>query len=199
MRELDFAALVLAKGGHNSWETGACLLEASRAALVLRSDGVPKAGTPPFARLWGRCTLNAASGCWEFTGRLNADGYGSLRFADRMEKAHRVAWWLTHGHPGDLHVCHQRDNPPCCNPAHLFLGTNRDNMIDRQSKGRTKNLDLGRAVLAVKAAAVTHCPQGHPYAGDNVRYRQNGARRCAACYRNRDRARRARKVISNGA
>jgi len=48
-----------------------------------------------------------------------------------------VAWELLNGPvPGGMHVCHSCDNPPCCNPAHLFLGTAVDNAADREAKGR---------------------------------------------------------------
>jgi hypothetical protein len=47
-----------------------------------------------------------------------------------------MAWRLTHGDPGDAFLCHRCDNPPCCNPAHLFLGTQIDNMRDSVLKNR---------------------------------------------------------------
>lgn len=54
-----------------------------------------------------------------------------------MKRSHRVAWELTHGPiPDSLHVLHRCDNPPCCRPAHLFLGTHVVNMADRSSKNR---------------------------------------------------------------
>jgi hypothetical protein len=52
-------------------------------------------------------------------------------------RAHRVAWELTYGPiPAGLYVCHHCDNPPCCNPAHLFLATNAGNAQDMSRKGR---------------------------------------------------------------
>lgn len=67
---------------------------------------------------------------------------------------HRAAWWLAFGPiPHGMFVCHHCDNPPCVNPAHLFLGTNQDNVDDRNRKGRQAHHLLmkgelnGRAVL----------------------------------------------------
>jgi hypothetical protein len=55
-----------------------------------------------------------------------------------MRKAHRIAWILTNGEPSEgAQILHRCDNPPCCNPAHLFPGTHQDNMADRNAKGRT--------------------------------------------------------------
>jgi hypothetical protein len=60
-------------------------------------------------------------------------------------KAHRVAWTLANGPiPAGMHVLHTCDNPPCCNPGHLWLGTQADNMADMARKGRTSNQFLRR-------------------------------------------------------
>lgn len=75
--------------------------------------------------------------CWIWTAGRNALGYGSFKFGPRRgQLAHRVSWELAHGAPGQLHVLHRCDNPPCVNPAHLFLGTHQDNMDDMYAKGR---------------------------------------------------------------
>lgn len=78
--------------------------------------------------------------CWPWTGPTDRKGYGRLsrgRRGEGMAAAHRVAWELAHGPiPGGLCVCHRCDNPPCCNPAHLFLGTIADNNQDMTEKGR---------------------------------------------------------------
>jgi HNH endonuclease len=70
--------------------------------------------------------------------------------------------------PDGLQVCHACDNPRCCNPAHLFLGTQLDNLLDMISKGRNVN------------ASKTDCPQGHPYDEANT-YRDKRGRHCRAC------------------
>jgi len=81
------------------------------------------------------------NGCWEWEGSRGPSGYGSVRVDGRSEYVHRHAWVLRYGPiPDTLHVLHRCDNPPCINPAHLFLGTNRDNVEDmcrksRQAKG----------------------------------------------------------------
>lgn len=179
MTTLDLDTLYLAEGCHDSPDDGMCLLEEGRAALRFRADGVPAKGTPASARLWGRVAV--VGECWEFTGCHNSDGYGQLRVNGRTVKAHRLAYLLAFEDPGASHVCHRCDNPPCCNPAHLFLGTHADNNADRHAKGRTVMPTNGPDYWRAK----THCPKGHPYAGDNVRYRADGRRRCATCYRQR--------------
>lgn len=74
--------------------------------------------------------------CWLWTGVKNTRGYGKI-YDTESYLVHRVAFVLENG-PFDweLDVCHSCDNPPCCNPNHLFLGTALDNMRDRDGKGR---------------------------------------------------------------
>ena len=104
---------------------------------------VKGAFVPVEQRLWKHVRRGSPSECWEWTGSRDQTGYGLLKAEGnrlRTVRAHRVAWEVTFGSiPEGLWVLHHCDNPPCCNPAHLFLGTNDDNQADRIAKGRGPN------------------------------------------------------------
>lgn len=75
--------------------------------------------------------------CWEWQKVLTVWGYGVVCFHHKRYAAHRVSFELHYGPiPAGLQALHKCDNPPCCNPNHLFLGTDADNVADKVSKGR---------------------------------------------------------------
>lgn len=88
-------------------------------------------------RFW-RAICKREDGCWEWMGSRHYKGYGEFtpKPGNRM-KAHRYAWISTRGPiPDGLLVCHHCDNPPCCNPDHLFLGSEKANKNDSVEKRR---------------------------------------------------------------
>ncbi len=91
------------------------------------------------ARLFAALIKNESTGCLEWSKKARANGgYGVLCVGRRGQiRAHRAAWVIKNGLiPDGLYVCHKCDNPRCCNVDHLFLGTPKDNMIDKEAKGR---------------------------------------------------------------
>ncbi len=88
-------------------------------------------------RFWAKVARKGSDDCWEWTASRTWQGYGIFR-NPAGATAHRLAWTLENGPiPDGMCVCHRCDNPPCQNPAHLFIGTVADNNRDRHAKGRT--------------------------------------------------------------
>jgi len=91
---------------------------------------------------WNMIDIRSEDECWVWLGSSSGGGYGQSQ--DKIKKAHRQSWVYTNGDiPDGMDVCHECDNPPCCNPNHLFLGTHQDNMVDRTRKGRSRNGHTG--------------------------------------------------------
>lgn len=90
-------------------------------------------------KFWSRVDIRGAEECWPWTGYRNERGYGVFSYAKASAaKAHRIAYTIAKGRiPDGALICHSCDNPSCCNPAHLWPGSNRDNNADRHAKGRS--------------------------------------------------------------
>lgn len=110
-------------------------------------------------RFWSRVDKSKdPDACWVWTGALNGNGYGQFYVARKQQIAHR---WLLGQLRGEGLVwpeergCHRCDNPPCCNPAHLYIGDAKANQADAMERS---GYDWTR----------THCPAGHEYTPENT-------------------------------
>ena len=127
-------------------------------------------------RFWSKVTKT--DGCWLWTGARDSQGYGNTWVDGGYRKAHWVAWFLTYGSWPEAVLDHVQArgclNKNCVNPAHLEDVTQRENV----------HRSLGPAAVN---AAKTHCGQGHPLSGDNLRVTAGAygpKRRCRACDHN---------------
>lgn len=94
--------------------------------------------TKDITRFWSKVAKSDdPDACWEWTATKSKRGYGRIRINGKLIATHRIAYELANDCiSSDLYVCHHCDNPSCCNPNHLFLGTHTDNMHDMYSKQR---------------------------------------------------------------
>lgn len=98
-------------------------------------------------------TVPIESGCWEWRGMVESHGYGSIRLGKgKRMRAHRYSWSLYNGPiPKGLFVLHSCDYPRCVNPAHLRLGTQKENMQDRLRRNR---FDWSKSIAAMTKANI---------------------------------------------
>lgn len=97
-------------------------------------------------RFWSYVDIQGPDDCWEWQrARTKKNGYGRFKVASyEMLHANRVAWTLEHRCDPGVHIIrHACDNPPCCNPAHLEIGTHADNTADKMARGRWRGGDHG--------------------------------------------------------
>lgn len=125
-------------------------------------------------RFWAKVDRRGDNECWLWTATLNSRGYSQFQYDHRVGLGHRFAYELLVGPiPDGLQIDHLCRTPACVNPAHLEPVTNREN--SRRGYRATK----------------THCPQGHPYSGDNLIIRHSG-RSCRICVNIKQNQRRQR-------
>ena len=86
-----------------------------------------------------RRVLLTETGCWEWQGVMHHSGYGCFKDKGKFTYSHIASYRAFHGPTDGKFVCHRCDNPRCCFPGHLFLGTHQENMDDMKAKGRGRN------------------------------------------------------------
>jgi len=102
-------------------------------------------------RIEGNIVIDQETGCHNWNKCVTIDGYGQIKINGKSERVHRVYYELHKGKiPEGMYVCHRCDNPKCCNPEHLFLGTHQDNMDDMMAKGRRGNCGAILTIETVK-------------------------------------------------
>lgn len=121
----------------------------------------------PEYRFWQKVDLDWKTGCWNWVGSKNKDGYGNLSINGKNVTSHRFSYELFKSKISKgLTIDHICRNTSCCNPNHLEIVTIKDNILRGTS-------------FAASNARKTHCPQGHEYTKENT-YTTEG-RRCRIC------------------
>jgi hypothetical protein len=170
--------------------------EATRSeAIGLRNSAPPlrtrmqvKPGDPNYdkhvlAHIKAKLIVDPVNGCWLWQGYVRPDattsggifvrgGYGQIGYRGRSMPVHRAMWTILHGAPSsNVFVCHTCDVRHCCNPDHLWLGSNADNIRDMVAKKRGPK------------AGATHCIRGHEFTPENTLIHSGKWRACKACQR----------------
>jgi len=135
---------------------------------------IPPMTSKDVLRFWQKVRIRKPQDCWEWAASRNRDGYGKFGIGPlsccKMFLAHRVAWTITSGvFPVELCVCHACDNPPCCNPAHLFLATMAENGHDRDCKGRHGSRTQPEAMPRGDRNGSRTCPESRPRGEEHSR------------------------------
>lgn len=115
-------------------------------------------------------TVRKDNGCRVWIGPVNAQGYGQTSAFGRLRMVHRFTYEIVYDmkiHP-KLVVCHQCDNPGCCNPDHLWIGTEKQNMLDAANKKRWTRQG-------------SHCKRGHEYVEGSYYLKTQRGRPCRVC------------------
>lgn len=137
-------------------------------------------------RFWPK--VNKTDGCWEWTASKDVEGYGRIGEGGKYGRpllAHRVSWFFEYGVWPKETIDHLCRNRGCVRPSHLEDVSMKENILRGESPSATH-------------ARKTHCPQSHPYSGNNLYVHPNGSRRCRKCHATHERRRRASKKVEGG-
>jgi hypothetical protein len=119
---------------------GACKRRPIEQYRRMQKLAYAKTFVPMPDRFWNKVTKGPKEECWPWVGAASDLGYGRFNIGGKAYVSPRVAWTITFGEiPPGIRVLHKCDNPRCCNPNHLFLGTGADNSRDMMIKGRCKS------------------------------------------------------------
>lgn len=130
-------------------------------------------------------TKRSESGCLEWQGCLSASGYGRIGIEKKTFRVHRVAWEMVRGPiPEGMVIDHLCRNKKCCDPEHLEVVTQKEN-VRRGNSGK-------------RNAEKTHCIHGHPFDEVNTYVSKTGSRQCLACTKARNREYARRKKENGG-
>ena len=150
----------------------------------------------PGVRLRTKFEEGPADECWPWLGHVSKRGYGIFWFGGRRGHAHRAAYELLVGPvPEGFHVDHTCHNDSGCEGGDDCLHRRCVNPRHLEAVPPAINKSRGESLPAANARK-THCPKGHPYAGDNLMLRKNGDRRCRTCVYEQNRQYDARRRTS---
>lgn len=135
------------------------------------------------ARFWAKVNKDGpimphmATPCWVWTAGKDGKGYGAFKLKGKQLSSHRTSWIIANKSifPDAFYACHRCDNPVCCRPDHLFLGTAGDNARDRSSKGRS-NSPRGEIHGMVKLTTSQIIEIRAIYAAGEMNHRELGLR-----------------------
>jgi hypothetical protein len=105
--------------------------------MALETIDPPQVTSQDLIRFWAKVTIGDFSECWDWKGYIGNRGYGKARIRSSPQYlAHRLAYYFTFNHWPVPCACHKCDRPACCNPFHVFEGTQKDNRNDAGEKHR---------------------------------------------------------------
>ena len=135
----------------------------------------------PEERFWRK--VKKTRDCWLWIANRNPKGYGRFWLNGRLQQAHRVVYeWYNDFIPEGLEIDHLWRNRGCVRPIHLEAVTCQEN-ARRGETGKHSN------------SKKSHCPQGHPYSGNNLYIPPSGGRFCKKCHRQTQRVYKRRKLM----